>query len=68
MNNSTWDVAFLVYSYWPPSRSALFLAELLEAWPDSGVHRADKMSSTSIGLKLDNNENEMEKPDVENVK
>ena len=43
------------------------MAALLEAWTDSGVHRSENMSSTSIGPELDNNENEIEKPEVYNI-
>ena len=42
------------------------MAALLEAWNNSIVHRADKMSSTSIVPKLDNDENEMENHEVNN--
>ena len=61
MKTSTRDVAFLVYNCWPPLRGALILASLLESWTDSGVNRAENMSSTVIGTKLDNDEKEMEK-------
>ena len=67
MKASPWAVAFLVYSFWPPSRSTLFLEPLLEAWNDYGFNKTDKMSSTLIGTKLDNDKNEMEKPEVDNV-
>ena len=43
------------------------MAELLEAWTIYRVYRAEKISSTSIGPELDNYENEMEKPEVDNV-
>ena len=42
------------------------MAALLEAWNESGVRRAEKMFSTSIGLKLDKNESEMGKSKVAN--
>ena len=43
------------------------MAELLEAWTDSGVNRVKNTSLTLIIPKLYNNENEMEKPEVDNV-
>ena len=43
------------------------MAELLEAWTDSGVNRVKNTSLTLIIPKLYNDENEMEKPEVDNV-
>ena len=43
------------------------MAELLEAWSDSGVKREYNMLSNLIGPKLENDENEMEESKVNNV-
>ena len=43
------------------------MAALLEAWINYVVHRVEEMESTSIGPEFDNNENEIEKPEVDNV-
>ena len=43
------------------------MAELLEALTDYEFNRAKKMSPTLFGPELDNNKNEMEKPEVDNV-
>ena len=42
------------------------MAELLEYLTDSGVNRAENMLSTLIGPELDNNDNEIGKPEVDN--
>ena len=43
------------------------MAELLEAWTDSGVNRVEKNLSTSIVPKLNNNVNENDKTEVQNI-
>ena len=43
------------------------MASLLEAWYNYWVKREENMSSNLIGHKLENYENEMEEPKVDNV-
>ena len=43
------------------------MSSLLEAWTDSGVNRSDNMLSSLICADFYNDENEMEKPEVDNV-
>ena len=69
MKTSPLYVAFFYYIVVNLLQEALqILAKLLEPWTDSGDHRAEKMPSTLIGADLDKNENEVEKPEVRNVK
>ena len=43
------------------------MAALSEALTDSVVNRAENMVSTAIGPELDNDENEIENPEILNV-
>ena len=41
--------------------------ELLDSWTGSGVNKANNMLSILIGPELDKDDNEMEKPEVDNI-